>query len=1032
MPFSVNDIRTSGGTGPVPFDLDKQIGTTQSVGRWLRFMDSFNTGDVRRQDADMLAAVRDAFRSGRDISEDVRAKATGLAAGARVDRATGSAQISGLAPASDKAAAALAERASLHLTAELPKLSADAKACGDALGVLVRVRVLGDPAAKTNPGSVDIAAWTREAIEACEAAIQAVRRDSGESEPELVALIGKNVDRYVLKPNGALRTKDEINCAVQNTCGFYRMASEDARRALVETSSVSLDDAAYTRVDAQEAIIDFLRDAGEPVDALLFGAIKEHVAKLPMHELLALGPNSSASEILGALRAFTRAADPSNMKLPPGVPTPESVVGQAALLRFICRWAALQMPAETRRALHDLLLSVSAGKALSLPAQMAAEKVPVAVKEDVAGNALRSFLHKLEGNPGGKPLPVARDADITDFSPADRCAYEPGKAFSGSARSQLRANILGGAGVPATGGDSAKQLHDRIDTGARSFLDGYFARSMKTLSEAIDTEFGGDAPTAGKDLDVRYERAFDKGFPYFEGNLATQPKDIETNAPLFRMPDGTMLPKNTIAARNVLARLATGKPDATYATLSPADRAKANVFIALLSCNPYRAADRGVKTGLSPNRDAEAFRLTGDTDVGRVFTISGSAKDGFVIRCGRDHRMTGVDCTEAGSGKAVSASGNGSAAFMLEIRLSPSDLESLAGRDWKSYDPKAFGEEAAKPGTTIDDLKKTVPEGFRFAGDVSASFSLDFDTAAPSAGSSVPTEGAPAASKAEQKPVEKPVGEKTVPQPSAESSSPVQASAKPAAQRVPPREMPTIRNNEEFAAFFKSLTAESRFGAVTEGPTATDAAKNTKRTFHYKGIVFRAAGRAPARIKNEGGFHSLKDLSKPENLTEAMGLGTRVVEKPDTSKPSTDKDAPAAAPKPEAEAEPKVTIGAWGATGRSGVSTAKSVDGALGYRGAGEWIYVIDTSKLPEGQHAWDMESTVYENGYKTRDGEDETGGEVNCSDIPLDAIVGWVQITFDAARIRADSAEGLANRLRALQTGGYFNAEFNPAYKAG
>lgn len=122
-------------------------------------------------------------------------------------------------------------------------------------------------------------------------------------------------------------------------------------------------------------------------------------------------------------------------------------------------------------------------------------------------------------------------------------------------------------------------------------------------------------------------------------------------------------------------------------------------------------------------------------------------------------------------------------------------------------------------------------------------------------------------------------------------------------------------------------------------------------------------------------------------------------------------------------------IGGWGATGKSGVSTGKSIGGAIAYRGSGSTLYVIDTTKIPKGEKAWDMEKTVYENGYKVRQNQedDETMGEVNISTVPRNAIVGWLKIP---PFVKIDNITDNAEKLAMLQNNPDCEIEFNPDYK--
>lgn len=180
--------------------------------------------------------------------------------------------------------------------------------------------------------------------------------------------------------------------------------------------------------------------------------------------------------------------------------------------------------------------------------------------------------------------------------------------------------------------------------------------------------------------------------------------------------------------------------------------------------------------------------------------------------------------------------------------------------------------------------------------------------------------------------------------------------------------IPAIRSQAEFVAFFTTLSVSSQYGSVQEDGTAEDASGEEKRTFAFNGIVFRSDDRAPDDATLRNGFESRNDLSVPKHRTEAMGLGT-------------DEDG---------------QVGSYGATGHSGISCARKADGAVGYLNPGGTFYVIDTRKLPAGEKAWDMEHTVYENGYKERENptDDETKGEVCVSRIPRNAIIGWVKVS--------------------------------------
>jgi len=223
--------------------------------------------------------------------------------------------------------------------------------------------------------------------------------------------------------------------------------------------------------------------------------------------------------------------------------------------------------------------------------------------------------------------------------------------------------------------------------------------------------------------------------------------------------------------------------------------------------------------------------------------------------------------------------------------------------------------------------------------------------------------------------------------------------------------LPKITSEADFKTFVKGLAVDSEYGKVEEAGTAPDVRGDEKKVFVYKGLVFRSASRSPDHPSLADGFHSKNDLSVKKNKTEAMGLGIEI---------------------DDGKGGKKHTC--WGISGESGVSTAKSLDGAISYRGGGCTIYVIDTTKLPKGESAWDMERARYGNGYaekaKDKDGKpiDETKGEVNVSRVPRSAIVGWIKIPQSSGYENETDNE---RRLRFIQDNPQCKIEFNPDYKS-
>lgn len=190
--------------------------------------------------------------------------------------------------------------------------------------------------------------------------------------------------------------------------------------------------------------------------------------------------------------------------------------------------------------------------------------------------------------------------------------------------------------------------------------------------------------------------------------------------------------------------------------------------------------------------------------------------------------------------------------------------------------------------------------------------------------------------------------------------------------------IPKIHNQEEFVTFFKNLRVDSQYGNVKEDEGAADTDGVQRKTFVFNGIVFRSDGRNMGHRTMKRGFNSQKDLSKAANRIEAMGFGTKN-EKGDTI--------------------------AVGSTGKSGVSCARTVAGSLDYLNSTGTFYVIDTTKLPKGEKAWEMEHNMYGNGLKERTmekkriDEDKKGFDHDFNDFRIDDDDQYIEVPFDETK---------------------------------
>ena len=208
-------------------------------------------------------------------------------------------------------------------------------------------------------------------------------------------------------------------------------------------------------------------------------------------------------------------------------------------------------------------------------------------------------------------------------------------------------------------------------------------------------------------------------------------------------------------------------------------------------------------------------------------------------------------------------------------------------------------------------------------------------------------------------------------------------------------ELPRIASQGDLVDFLRGLPGAPVHGAVEHAGTATDFAGRESSLYTFRGLVFRGDSRAPDAIRDAGGFKSKNDLSRPEDLREAQGLGQAI-----------------------------------GATGTAGVSCARELGRCLPYCDYGSpygrgFVYIIDTARLGEGRQAYDMAAISVRNGYKR---QDESGGEVNVTDIPHSAVVGWLEIP-DADNLRKGDPDGGVAALMDTLEPRYVH--FNPQYHA-
>ncbi len=707
MGISLNTILQFTGSDRVL--LNAQGTGLKSVNRMQRFKSFFNLGSARRKNAETLTAIHHAvLNDPRFAAKDLQAEAVRRLGEVRVDRALDAASIRKIAQDLDSLVADYDRRAELCLAAT-PLRGYMQDYASEVLEVVkyhVRDAV---GAAGANAAPLDVARLVSEAVDACENAVLSVGVNGQRPDPFLMRMVGKNLRAFIVRGDNKLRSMAEVTARVRQSSDFFRRVQAYARQRFESGVFPTADEqtaARDKRARFELAALDFLGEAQRPMPPEAFDLIRDFVARVPLHDLSRLDGGSSANEIFEILHNYATSMHERQILKADGTPLFISdPTASMALGTYLARLVVMNLPESVRRGIFEALDSPAGARALARIDHDAVDS-HAALSDYMT---VRTFIKCLEPTVGREgwyadkfEQPVRGRAnmrrpalDLTGFSTAARTVYEPKSSFTGRAAERLRTALLSPLWAAMNLGsnpDPAGAVRRRISGGVRTILDGVFAGAMRSLA----TNARPVAPAANVTL-----------------------------------PGGDALPADPVAARDRLARLATGRDDAVYANLAPADRARADVLLALLSSSIGEIAEKGISSALSADGGHEQFRADGG-DIEPRFAITGSAADGFHIRCAFHRAPQSVTLAPDGSAAHETiAAGDGSFIdTQLDLFLTPSDMNRLAGCDWSAYDPAAFNAAFMGETVSVSALDGKVQEGFRLGGDMAAAFQVNLNPAA--------------------------------------------------------------------------------------------------------------------------------------------------------------------------------------------------------------------------------------------------------------------------------------------------------------
>ncbi len=673
MSLSIDSIRNFAGVGSITLDAQ---GTGITSASMQGFKSYFNIGNARQKNAETIVALHQAIvNDPRFGAQNVQAEAVRLLAEVHAERAISATQIKDIIRQLDALAERnVEERVEAHLAAT--PLPAWAAGHESQIGKLVTLAVANHGYGAALAGPIG------EVIDRIGTIIGLAGDDQ-----DLKDILFATLKDTLFESGTTLASEERIQQRVDRFRANLAQFDACARQ--------SADPAAVKRFG-----VEFLTAFGKPVTPVVIDTLDQFARGLPCKPLGTLGPESSASDIVRMVHRMAETIRLNPLASPDGVAL---FIGEDEVMpakMYMIQRAVAELPTAAQANLRAALESSEGFAACSYIASEAFGIDGRAADDFNVVLFASKFLQVHAENRLGYPGSLTRPPDISGFSPLARCAFSVDHVIDGNAAAPLKASILGPHHFEQLLCPGAA-LHEKIDAGAKAMTCCTFASEMKKL-----------ATNSG-------ETIFDK--------------DIVRGMNV-KLPDGKRLSNDRARARDELAQFVTGNPEATYAALAPTDRAKANVFIALLSQETEKAAESGIALGLSPIGSAPAFGgvLRGGVQPTRTFAISGSSAEGFTIHYDGDYPYfllfyDGADGTkqETEMGTHISTK------YELEINIPADALDRVAATDWASYDSTASDAilTASYQPHRLEGSYNAIPEEFRLEADVSAGFTIQADAA---------------------------------------------------------------------------------------------------------------------------------------------------------------------------------------------------------------------------------------------------------------------------------------------------------------
>ena len=562
MALNIDSIRNYAGTGSITLN---QQGTGVEKSSLQRFRSFFDIGDARMKNAATLTAIHHAILNDpRFAAQDIQSEAARLLSQVRTDRAIDAAQIKGIIQTLDSLVlnteAAVKERVTLRLAAKMPDWAAGHER--EVAGVVL-AHVLKGQTAAGGYAAIDVAGRVSEALDRVRAAL-----DHAGDDPALKDLVFSTLGRTMIAIDGTLASRQKV----QQRINTFR-DDLDAINTRAQRSA----DPAVTR----QLGIDFIKTLGKPVHPGVIGVIDDFATSLPYKQLGALGPNSSASDIIRAVHRFSELVRTTMLDYPQGS---EPLVGGEEVVpaqTYIIQRAISELPPAARQ---NLLAAFESKEGLGACAYIASQASNGSATGDF--NTVTFVCRHLQaeaGKPLGYPGGYDRKAFISTYSPIARCAFNPAPA-------------------------------------AKSMLTGTFAVEMKKLAT-------GQKPT----FDIDIVRGMDIRLP--DGTK------VARDAAQARDQFARLVTGNTAATYATLGAADKTKANAFLALLSQETEKAAQIGIPMGLCPTGTTTQYNSTNFFEGPQPVRSFEITGSPTDGFTIHYQGSYPTPFLLYQGANGQM---------------------------------------------------------------------------------------------------------------------------------------------------------------------------------------------------------------------------------------------------------------------------------------------------------------------------------------------------------------------------------------------------------